>query len=98
MPEMPRQTERARDPIEGLIDRRKLSVLPESRKRIIRQLLDCFKRLKEGTATNEDEEFIRSIFSSIGGVAQEIQESIILDFRQYGRPQLPETTRNSTKL
>jgi hypothetical protein len=93
MSEMPRQTERARDPIEGLIDKRKLDVLPESRKIIIRQLLDCFKRLKEKTATNEDEEFIRSIFSSIGGVAQEIKEPIILDFRQYGRPQLPETTR-----
>jgi cell division protein ZapA (FtsZ GTPase activity inhibitor) len=87
----PQQTERPRDPIEGLIDTRKLSILPESRQRVIRQLLDCFRRLKEGKATNEDEEFIRSIFSTMGGVAQEIQESIILDFRQYGRPQLSET-------
>jgi hypothetical protein len=93
MSEMPRQTERARDPIEGLIDRRKLSVLPESRQRIVNQLLDCFKRLKEGTATNEDEEFIRNLFSAIGGVDQEIKETIIEDFRKHGKPQLPETNR-----
>jgi phosphate uptake regulator len=87
----PQQPERPRDPIEGLFDTRKLSILPESRQKIIRQLLDCFRKLREGTGNNEDEEFIRSIFSTIGDVAQEIQESIISDFKQYGRPQLSET-------
>jgi hypothetical protein len=89
----PQQPERERDPIEGLFDTRKLSILPESRQKIIRQLLDCFRKLKEGKGNNEDEEFIRSIFSTIGDVAQEIQESIIVDFREHGRPQLPETAR-----
>jgi uncharacterized damage-inducible protein DinB len=87
----PQQPERERDPIEGLFDTRKLSILPESRQKIIRQLLDCFRKLKEGTATDEDKEFIRSIFSTMGGVAREIQESIISDFQQDGRPQLSET-------
>jgi len=93
MPEMPRPREKAKDLIEGLIDKRKLNILPESRQRIINKLLDCFKKLREGKATNEDEEFIRHLFSTIGGTAQEIQEPIILDFRQYGRPQLPETSK-----
>jgi hypothetical protein len=95
MPEMPQpqQPERARDPIEGLIDQEKISILPDDRQRIIRQLLDCFRKLKEGEGNKEDEEFIRSIFSTIGGVAQVIQESIIGDFRKHGRPQLPETAR-----
>jgi ElaB/YqjD/DUF883 family membrane-anchored ribosome-binding protein len=91
MPEMlqPQQPERARDLIEGLFDQEKISILPPDRQRIIRQLLDCFRKLSEKSATKEDIEFIRSIFRTIG--AQDIQESIISDFQKYGRPLLLET-------
>jgi hypothetical protein len=93
MPEMlqPQATERAKDPIEGLFDQEKISILPPDRQIIIRQLLDCFTKLKNREATEEDKEFIRSIFSTMGGVAKEIQGSIISDFEKYGRPPLSET-------
>jgi hypothetical protein len=91
MPEMlqPQQTEKARDPIEGLFDTRKLNILPESRQKIIIQLLDCFRKLENSTATDEDKEFIRSIFRILEGEAQGITETTIFDFEKEGGPQLP---------
>jgi len=93
----PQQTERARDPIEGLFDTRKLSILPESRQKIIRQLLDCFRKLKERTATDEDREFILSIFSILEGEAQGIADTTIVDFETEGGPQLPLATEKLSK-
>jgi hypothetical protein len=93
----PQQPERARDPIEGLFDQEKISILPPDRQRIIRQLLDCFKKLKEGTDTDEDREFIRSIFSILEEEAQGIADTTIVDFETEGGPQLPLATEKLSK-
>jgi|GEM_PF-4370386 len=95
MPEMPnsRKEKKTRDIIEGLFDTRKLSVLPQSRKKVFYRLLDCFKKLKEKKATDADREYIRHVFTTLGGEALSIQESVIEDFEKYGGPQLDETKK-----
>jgi hypothetical protein len=76
--------------IEGLIERKRLEVLPENRRRVIEQIKESLERLKKGEAEEEDREFIRRVFNALGGVAQEIQENLIKELAEHKHLRTPE--------
>jgi len=66
----------------------KINILPENRQKIFVQLFSCFENLMEQKGSEEDKEFIRHIFTTIGDKGLEILESVINDLEKEGRIEL----------
>ena len=84
-PERGKRNQERKTDLSEFFPKEKLNKLPESRKKIITQLLKCFENLKNKGATEEDKEYIERLFEIIEASEQSV---IITDLEQYGNIQL----------
>jgi hypothetical protein len=84
-PERGKRNQERKTDLSEFFPKEKLNKLPESRKKIISKLLECFEKLKSKVATEKDKEYIERLFEIIGASEQSV---IITDLEQYGNIQL----------